>query len=201
MSHGHFDRERNIFRRHGGLLKTSVAIKAGIHPRTLYAMRDQGIIERLDRGVYRLADLPPLEHPDLVAVAVKAPSAVVCLISALVFHDMTTQVMHEVQLAMRPGSTTPRIQNPPIRVFRFDAAAFAAGIETQTVAGVKLRVYSPEKTLADCFKFRNQIGLDTALEALRFYRQRKTVRTRDLERFAKVCRVERVMRPYLEALL
>jgi predicted transcriptional regulator of viral defense system len=201
MSDIRFNREIRIFRNHGGLLKTSLAIKAGIHPRTLYAMRDAGVLERLDRGVYRLADLPPLQQPDLVAVAVKAPSAVVCLISALVFHEITTQVTHEVQIALKAGSTTPRIQYPPIRVFRFDTAAFSAGVETQSIGGFEVRVYSPEKTLADCFKFRNQIGLDVALEALRFYRERRTIKMVELERFAKICRVERVMRPYLEAML
>jgi len=201
MSDIRFERELRIFRRHGGLLKTNLAIKAGIHPRTLYAMRNAGVLERLDREVYRFADLPPLQHPDLVAVAVKAPSAVVCLISALVFHEMTTQVAHEVQIALRPGSTTPRIQHPPIRVFRFDIAAFSAGVDAQSIGGFEVRVYSPEKTLADCFKFRNQIGLDVALEALRFYRDSRTIKLAELERFAKICRVERVMRPYLEAML
>jgi predicted transcriptional regulator of viral defense system len=196
-----FEKETKAFNRGGGVLRTSAALRAGIHPRRLYEMRDSGVVERLGRGLYRLADLPPLNNPDLVTVAAKVPAGVVCLISALAYHEITTQIPHEVQLALPRGAEPPRLEHPPIRIFWFSGRAFTEGIERHKVDGIALRVYSPEKTLADCFKYRNKLGLDTVLEALRLYRTRKRTKVDELMRFARVCRVEKVMRPYLEALL
>lgn len=190
-----------IFRDQGGLLQTMAAIRQGIQPRTLYGMRDAGLLEQLHRGLYRLANLPPLGNPDLVTVAAKAPTTVLCLISALAFHEMTTQIPHEIHVALPRGAERPRIEYPPVRVFWFKGEAYSEGIQTHEMDKVPVRVYSPEKTLADCFKYRNKIGMETALEALKLYRQR---RRRDMDaviRFARVCRVENVMRPYLEAVL
>jgi predicted transcriptional regulator of viral defense system len=114
---------------------------------------------------------------------------------------MTTQVPHEVHIAVPRDSRRPRLEYPPIRVFHFGAEAYRAGVETHRLDGVAVRVYSREKTLADCFKYRNTIGLDTVLEAVRLYRQKRRVNVNALMQFARVCRVSRVMRPYLEALL
>ena len=196
-----FEKETKAFNRGGGVLRTSAALRAGIHPRRLYEMRDSGVVERLGRGLYRLADLPPLSNPDLVTVAAKVPAGVVCLISALAYHEITTQIPHEVQLALPRGAEPPRLEHPPLRIFWFSGRAFTEGIERHKVDGIVMRVYSPEKTLADCFKYRNKLGLDTVLEALRLYRTRKRTKVDELMRFARVCRVEKVMRPYLEALL
>lgn len=196
-----FEKAKNIFRQHGGVLKMSEAVQAGIHRKMLYAMRDAGIIEKLDRGLYRLADLPPLGNPDLVSVAMKVPTGVICLISALSFHEITTQIPHEVYIALRRGTESPRLEHPPVRVFRFTGEAFTEGIETPKVDGIQIRIYNPEKTLADCFKYRNKIGLDIAVEALKLYRERKRVKVNEVMRYARICRVEKVMRPYLEALL
>lgn len=190
-----------LFRQHGGVLRMADALRAGIHRRTLYQLRDAGVIEPLSRGLYRLADAPPLGNPDLVTVALRVPKGVVCLISALAYHDLTTQVPHEVSLAISRDSEPPRIDFPPVRVFRFSPAPFAAGVETRRLDGVPVRVYNREKTLADCFKYRHTVGLDTALEAVRLYRQQGRVNVNRLLEFAQVCRVGRVMRPYLEALL
>ena len=196
-----FEKERRAFSESGGLLRTGAALRAGIHPRTLYDMRDEGVVEELSRGLYRLADLPALSNPDLVTVALKIPAGVVCLISALAYHEITTQIAHEVHLALPRGAEPPRLKHPPLRVFWFTGRSFAEGIETHKVDGIRLRVYSLEKTLADCFKYRNKLGLDTVLEALRLYRSRKRPNVDELMKFARVCRVEKVMRPYLEALL
>ena len=195
------EREKRAFNRGGGLLRTSAALRAGIHPRTLYDMRNQGVVEQVSRGLYRLAGLPALSNPDLVTVALKIPAGVVCLISALAYHEITTQIPHEVHVALPRGAEPPRLKHPPLRVFWFTGRSFTEGIETHKVDGIRLRVYSPEKTLADCFKYRNKIGLDTVLEALRLYRSRKLPNVDELMKFARVCRVEKVMRPYLEALL
>ena len=196
-----FEKERRAFSRSGGLLRTAAALRAGIHPRRLYDMRDEGVVEQLSRGLYRLADLPALSNPDLVTVALKIPAGVVCLISALAYHEITTQIPHEVHVALPRGTEPPRLKHPPLRVFWFTGRSFTEGIETHKVDGIRLRVYSPEKTLADCFKYRNKLGLDTVLEALRLYRSRKRPNVDELMKFARVCRVEKVMRPYLEALL
>lgn len=196
-----YKKEKVLFRKHGGILKTSDAIRAGIHPRTLYEMRDEGIVEMLSRGLYRLGDLQPLSNPDLVAVALRIPNGVVCLISALAYHEITTQIPHEVYIALERGSRSPKVDYPPVRVFRFTRQAFKSGIESHIIEGVQLRIFSLEKTIADCFKYRNKIGLDTAIEALKLYRERKSFKVDDLMRFARVCRVEKVIRPYLEALL
>jgi predicted transcriptional regulator of viral defense system len=201
MSTTIFARERRLFRQKGGLLRTSAALRAGIHPRTLYEMRDKGILEQLDRGLFRLANLPSLASPDLVTVAAKIPAAVICLISALAFHEITTQIPHEVHFALPRGAEPPRLKHPPLHVFWFTGRSYTEGVETHKVDGVGLRVYGPEKTLADCFKYRNKIGLDTVLEALRLYKSRKRPNVDYLIKFARVCRVEKVMRPYLEALL
>jgi predicted transcriptional regulator of viral defense system len=164
-------------------------------------MRDEGVVEQLSRGLYRLADLPALSNPDLVTVAAKIPSGVICLISALGYHEITTQVPHEVHLALPRGAEPPRLRHPPLRVFWFTGRSFTEGIQNHTVDGIRLRVYSPEKTLADCFKYRNKIGLDVVLEALRLYLSRKRPKVDDLMKFARVCRVEKVMRAYLEAVV
>ena len=124
-----------------------------------------------------------------------------CLISALSYHDMTTQIPHEIHLALPRGAEPPRLEYPPLRIFWFSGKAYSEGIETSIMDGVEIRVYSPEKTLADCFKYRNKIGMDTVLEALKFYRQRKKMRVDRLMHYARICRVENVMRPYLEASL
>jgi predicted transcriptional regulator of viral defense system len=198
---GAFDKAAAVFRKHGGLLRTTAAIEYGIHPRVLYAMRDGKAVEQLARGVYRLAGLPKLGNPDLVTVAIKAPQGVVCLISALAFHEITTQIPREVHIAIPRDSKGPRIEYPPVRVYVFSGKAHAEGIETRRLDGVPVKIYSPEKTLADCFKYRNKVGLDTAIEAVRLYRERKPVKVGEIMRFARVCRIARVMQPYLESLL
>jgi predicted transcriptional regulator of viral defense system len=190
-----------IFQKHGGTLRTSEAIRAGIYPRTLYQMRDQGLIEAIARGLYRLRDMPPLGNPDLVSVALKIPRGVICLISALSFHEMTTQVPHVVHIALVPGTEPPRLEHPPIRISWFSGKVFSEGIETHDIDDVPVRIYSPEKTLADCFKHRNKIGIDVAVEALKLYRKHKPLKVDELVRYAKICRVEKIMRPYLEAIL
>jgi predicted transcriptional regulator of viral defense system len=192
---------RRLCSQHGGVIRTAQAIRMGIHPRTLYALRDVGFLEQLARGLYRLAELPEIGQPDLVTVALKVPSGVVCLISALAFHELTTQIPHEVSIALPPHREVPRLRFPPIRVYWFSASAMKAGVETHTLDGVPIRVFAVEKTLADCFKYRNKLGLDTAVEGLRRYRERKRLNVDALMRYATIDRVQNVMRPYLEAVL
>lgn len=193
---------RKVFREHGGMLRTSDAMRLGIHPRSLYALRDSGEIVSLGRGVYRLATAPPLTNPDWVTVGLRIPRAVICLISALAHHELTTQVPHYVDIALPSHGQIPRVDGVPVRVFWFPERAFEAGVETTTVDRVPIKIYSAEKTIADCFKYRNKIGIDVAVEALRNYRERvRKVPVNKLMDYARICRVEKVMRPYLEAVL
>jgi predicted transcriptional regulator of viral defense system len=190
-----------ILKERGGVIRTAEALKAGIHPRTFYSLRDTGILEEVSRGVYRLSELPAISNPDIVAVASRLPRAVICLISALAFHDLTTQVPHEVSIALEKGAETPRMDFPPLSVHRFSKASFEAGIEHYDVDDVTIRVYSPEKTLADCFKFRNKLGMEVVLEALKRYKSSKEkFKIAYLLKYARICRVQKIMQPYLETI-
>jgi predicted transcriptional regulator of viral defense system len=190
-----------LFRQHGSTMRTTEALRLGIHPRTLYALRDSGALVRLSRGLYRLAEFPPLSNPDLVTVALSISRAVVCLVSALAFHELTVQVPHTVDIALPRGAARPHLDYPPLRIFWFSGPAWSEGARTYQVDDVLIRIYSPEKSVTDCFKFRRKIGLDVALEALKQYRQRQDFDVGRLLYYARICRVENVMRPYLEALL
>jgi predicted transcriptional regulator of viral defense system len=191
-----FEREVELFRQHGGGLRMSEALRLGINRKTLYAMRDAGVVETVTRGVYRLASLDPLAHPDLVTVA----QGVLCLISALSFHELTTQVPHVIDVAIERGTKKPRLDYPPTRFFWFSGPAFHEGIETHELDGASVRVYDPEKTLTDCFRYRNQIGMDVVLEALRLWREQRRKKLHALVKYARMRHVERAMRPYLEAM-
>jgi predicted transcriptional regulator of viral defense system len=191
----------SVFKERHGTLRTVEALRAGIHPRTLYALRDRGEIEQIARGLFRLAELPPPGEPDLLTVAKKVPQAVFCLLTSLAFHRLTTQVPHAVEVALPRTARVPRLDHPPIRVFRFSPKSLNAGIETHTLDGVSIRVYCREKTLADVFKYRNKVGLDVALEALRAYRSQPKRDFQVVMKYARICRVENVIRPYLEATL
>ena len=191
----------DIFRRHGGQLRMSKAIEHGITRYMLYSLRDKGVIEQVSRGIYRLVELPPVSDPDLVTVSLRFPNAVICLISALAYHDITTQIPHAVSVAVSRGSRPPSLDYPPIQAHRFSDSAYDSGIEEHLIDGVSVKIYCPEKTLADCFKFRNKIGMDVVLEALKLYRERKKFKPIELLDYAKICRVAMVMRPYLEAMV
>ena len=190
-----------IFREHGGQLRMSEALSNGITSYTLYALRDRGAVELISRGIYRLTELPPLSDPDLVTVSLRYPNAVICLISALAFHDITTQIPHKVSVAVPRQARLPSLDYPPVQAHRFSTASYETGIETHRIDGAEVKVYNREKTLVDCFKFRNRIGMDVVLEALRLYRKRNRLDVGALLGYARTCRVERVMWPYLEATL
>jgi len=159
-----------------------------------------GRLEKVGRGLYRLPHAHGSEHESLLTVATKVPQAVFCLLTALQFHELTTQLPRQIWIAMPRGSHTPRIDYPPIKMVQFTGEAYTAGVEEVERDGVKLRVYSVAKTLADCFKHRNKIGLDVALEALKDARARSKASAEDIWRNAQVCRVANVMRPYLESI-
>lgn len=172
----------------------------GIPRAVLSRLERQGKIRRISRGLYEPANSNPTEHLDLMEVCKRVPQGVVCLISALNFHGMTTQMPYEVWMAIDVKAYKPNIDRPAVRFVRFSGEALTYGVETHDVQGVQLRVTSPAKTVADCFKYRNKVGVDVAAEALKdFLRKRKGKRD-DLWKAAEVCRVTKVMRPYLEAI-
>lgn len=159
-----------------------------------------GQLEKVGRGLYRLPDAPISEQESLVTIAVKVPQAVFCLLTALQIHELTTQLPRQIWIAMPQGSHTPKIDYPPVKMVQFTGEAFSEGVEVIQADRVALRVYGVAKTVADCFKHRNKIGLDVAIEALKDALAQKKASANDLWRFAKICRVANVMRPYLETL-
>ena len=190
-----------IFRQHHGWLRTRQALQWGIAPRTLYYLRDVGIIIQRSRGLYQLADIPVSHNLDLLTVAQRVSKGVICLLSALAFYELTTQIPHQVYLALPIHAEKPRLDYPPLRLFWLSERVYHAGIETHSIEGVDFRIYSPAKSVADAFKFRNKIGLDVALEVLRNYRQSPDFDVEALLAMARVDRVEKIIKPYLEVLL
>lgn len=186
--------------RQRGMLRASHLQSLGVTRVVLTRLAATGQLERVGRGLYRLPDTPSSERESLAIIATKVPQAVFCLLTALQIHELTTQLPRQVWIAMPQGSHSPKIDYPPVKMVQFTGEAYSEGIEVMHADQVKLRVYGVAKTVADCFKHRNKIGLDVAIEALRDALAQKKATANDLWRFAKICRVANVMRPYLEAL-
>jgi predicted transcriptional regulator of viral defense system len=167
----------------------------------LWNLAKAGKIERVGRGLYRSKVTPISTNQTLLEVAKRVPLGVLCLSSALRYHELTTENPFEIWLAIERGAWSPKLDYPPVRVVHFSEAAFEFGIETHSADGGTLRVYSPAKTVADCFKFRSKIGMETAIQALRSAYREKKASMDQLWRAAKVCRVVNVMRPYMESLV
>ena len=172
----------------------------GISPTHLQRLYEQGLLQRSGRGVYLPADANLDENASLAEVALRVPNGVICLLSALQFHGLTTQAPHQIWIALPLRANTPRLDYPPLRVVHLSGAALTEGIERRSIGAVCVPIYNPAKTVADCFKFRNKIGLDVALEALHDAWRKRRVTMDDLWRYAKICRVAPVMRPYLEGI-
>ena len=192
---------QDIIKQHGGIVRTTTALQNGIHPRILYQLRDRGILEELSFGLYRLAHLPPLSNPDFVITAMRIPRAVICLVSALSFYELTTQVPHHLAIALPKGTKEPVLKYPPIQVHHFSSPAYEEGIEEYDIDSVSVRIYSIEKTLADCFKFRNKIGMDIVLESLKLYQRNRQCKFNELMKYAKICRIEKLIFPYVEMIV
>jgi predicted transcriptional regulator of viral defense system len=194
-----FQLAQAIFQRHQGVLKAYQAARLGIDTQTIARMLAAGHLIKESMGLYRLASREPFDHPDLVVVALRAPAAVICLISALSFHQLTTQIPHSVYIALpRDRAKRPRIDYPPLEVVSMHPAAYSIGIENHRLDGVPVKIYSKEKTLADCFKYRRRIGPEVAVEALKMYFAEHKPKINDLLAYAKIDRVERIVRPYLQ---
>lgn len=183
-----------------GLIRPRDLTERGLPTVALTRLVRQGRLQRVGRGLYALPDRPVSEHNALAEVARKHPQAIVCLLSALRFHDLTTQSPFEVWLAIPNKARAPKMDYPPLRIVRFSGEALNVGVEDHVIDGVPVRVTSVARTVADCFKFRNKIGLDVALEALKEAWRAKRVSMDELWQYATLCRVTNVMRPYMESL-
>ncbi len=190
-----------LFLANGGYLRMSQAIEAGVSRHSFYALRDKGMIIQESRGLYRLAGQSDHPYPDLSVISLRYPKAILCLVSALSFHDATTQIPKEVNIALPRGCRTPVMQYPPLHAYFFSKASYGAGIEEHLIAGIGVKIYDVEKTIIDCFKFRNQIGMDVFLEAIKLYKAMAKVQPSRLAEYAKICSVEKAVSPYLEAIL
>ena len=192
---------KKVFIQNSGILRASTAIDLGIPQHIIYKMVGAGELVREAQGIYRLKDSEPLSNPDLVQISLRIPRGIVCLISALYHHNLTTQIPHQIHIALPRDVKTPKIEYPPIKVFHFSEKPYLAGIEEKIIDGVNVRIYNREKTVTDCVKFREKIGSDIALEALKDYLKQPRPSVPLLMKYARVNRVEKVMRPYLEVLI
>lgn len=189
-----------LLRDQGALRPRDLAAR-GIPPAYLDRLHQRGVVERVSRGLYVLSNADVTEHHSLATVARLVPHGVICLISALRFHDLTTQIPHEVWLALPNKAWTPKLESPRLRILRFSGVALTSMIEEHVVEKATVKVYTPAKTVADCFKFRNTVGSDVALEALRECWRERRATMDELWAAAEVCRMRNVMRPYLESLV
>ena len=182
-----------------GIARSRDVERIGVSRTQLRRLLDRGLIERVGRGLYRLPGAPVTERQHFVEVARRVPGGVLCLLSALRFHGLTTQNPFEIWMAIDRKAWRPRLEQPPLRLFYLSGPALLEGVEEHRISGVTVRVFSAAKTVADCFKFRNKIGIDVAIEALRDYRRMYPKSMEAVWRFAQVDRVTQVIRPYLEA--
>jgi predicted transcriptional regulator of viral defense system len=172
----------------------------GIPRGALYGLHQDGLVKRQDRGLYVATDHDFTAEHTLACIVKQVPNAVVCLLTALRFHGLTTQMPSEVWIALPEKARRPRFAYPRLRVARFSGAALTEGVETHPIEGVAVRMYSPAKTVADCFKYRNKVGIDVAVEALKDFSRMYRGGADDLARYARICRMTRVMQPYLDAI-
>jgi len=173
----------------------------GIPRKYLNLLYHKGLVRKSGRGLYVALGAKPTEHRSLVEVVKRVPHGVICLLSALQFHGLTTQLPFEVWLAIDWKARIPKEPGLPIRTIRFSGKARTEGVQVHRIEGVQVRIYSPAKTIADCFKFRNKVGLDVAIEALRDGLSKRVCKVDELLKYAQVCRVSNTMKPYMEALV
>lgn len=183
-----------------GVLRARALVQSGLSRQRIQQLTEDGELVRLGRGLYSRPDAPMTENHDLAQVAARVPHGVVCLTSALQFHGLTTASPWRVHLLLPRGARSPRIESPPLALTYASDESYRAGVEEHRIEGVPVKVTSVAKTVADCFKYRSKVGLDMALEALKAALEERRTTRAEIRRYAQVCRVETVMRPYVEAL-
>jgi predicted transcriptional regulator of viral defense system len=190
-----------FLREKGGMAGYSELKKVGFNKAILKISLKNKNIKRIDRGLYCLSEGMSFSNPDLVAISIKIPKGIVCLLSALAFHEATNEILKYVDVAIPRGTHETRVTYPPIRFYRFAPEAWEAGVEKHEIEGYRIKIYSLAKTVADCFKFRNRIGINVAREALKIAVAEKHVKPKDIMEYAKICRVDKIIKPILETML
>ncbi len=191
----------NYFESNTGVARFSEMLKAGFHPDSLTYLIHTGKVEKIGRGLYMLKDSIGSSHSDLVRASLQSQRGVVCLLSALAFHEATNEIPRYVDMAIPKKTHANRIEYPPVKFYRFDLRAWEAGMTEQEIDGYKIRVYCLAKTIADCYKFRNRIGADVARNALKTAISEKNIKPGEIMTYAKVCRVDRIIKPVLETMI
>lgn len=200
MTKDSFEKAYELFRQNNGLLRTSQAKKLGINEATIMLMEEEGILLKEGRGLYRLADYPPLSNPDFVQVSTRIPNSVICLISALNFHKLTTQIPHKVFVALPRGTKRPQIDYPPLEFIWPIERIYSAGIDDHVIDGVPIKIYNKEKTIADCFRYRSKVSLSIAIESLKDYMNTPKPDLDTLINYATIDRVDKIIIPYIKAI-
>lgn len=195
------DKITDYFKLHGGVARFSSLRKAGLHPDTIKRMEKEGKIEKIGRGLYRLSAHAIDSHPDYVLASLQTPKGVICLVSALYFYGATNEIPRFVDIAIPTGSRAIKIKYPPVKFYRFSPKTWASGVEKHRIEGHDIAIYSLAKTVADCFKFRNRIGVNVAREALKTAVTEKHVKPGEIMAYAKTCRVDGIIKPMIETLL
>ncbi|MFH1282427.1 MAG: transcriptional regulator [bacterium] len=185
----------------GGVAHTSEMLNSGFHIDTIKCLEKTGTVTKIAQGLYQLAGYFPSTHPDLVAASLQAPKGTICLISALHFHEATTEIPHKVELAIPKGARAPKINYPPTQFYWFSQQAWESGAENHAIEKHSIKVYCLAKTIADCFKFRNRIGIDIAREALKIGTSEKKIKPQEIMHYARICRVHTIIQPLIEMML
>jgi len=191
----------SFFQSHGGVARFSAILKEGFHPDSLSVLEKKGRVEKIARGLYRITNHIPESYPDFVIASLQAPKGVICLISALYFYEATNEIPKYVDVAIPQGTHANRIKYPPVKFYRFAPKAWKIGIEKHEVENHQIKIYSLAKTIADCFKFRNRIGVNIARDALKVAITEKGVKPKEIMEYAKICRVDSIIKPILEAMI
>jgi predicted transcriptional regulator of viral defense system len=192
---------RKTFADRNGFAATKDLLAVGIHPRDIRKMRDEGRIVRLRKGLYRLADIPLVSNQGFVDLAHAVPEGVICLLSALSYHELTTFNPVKNSMAICRGSRQPRVEHPPVEFYRFSKWQFEAGISHIRISNSEVRIYDPEKTVCDCFRYRGKLGLDVAKEGLAEYLKRRDRSLEKLLEYAGICRVKPLLKTWLDAMV
>jgi predicted transcriptional regulator of viral defense system len=190
-----------IFITHNGFARTKEILAAGIHRRDIKRMRSEGRIMRIKRGFYRLADIPLISNQGFIDLACAVPGGVICLLSSLSYYELTTFIPSIMSMAICRGSRKPKIEYPPVEFYYFSKKQFEAGIDEIKIEGYKINIYCPEKTICDCFRYRNKLGLDAAKEGLSEYLKRKNRNLEKLLKYAEICRVKPLLQTWLNAMI
>jgi len=190
-----------VFKAHEGFARTKDILMTGIHHREIKRVRDEGQIIRVKRGLYRLAEIPLISNQGFIDLARAVPGGVICLLSALSYYELTTFSSTIISMAICRGSRRPKIDYPPAEFYHFSKKQFEAGISEIKIKSHKIRIYNPEKTICDCFRYRNKLGLDIAKEGLSEYLKRKDRNLERLLKYAEVCRIKSLLQTWLNAMI